>query len=351
MTQEGLGRAVELDRSAICRLEQGERKLDVPELVRIASVLGRPLAHFVTDPVPAVASRRRDGPHATTRGLDTELESFASDVRGLLERDILAPAAPVTREVRRTPRTHDEAEQAAAALRTRASLGSETIDDLARLCEEFGLHSFAAPLGAQGADGACVELAHGEGAAGAAVINGDMPAGRRRMTLAHELGHWVFADAYDAEAAGDGERMINSFAIHFLAPRPGVRRVWSERSSWQLRDRALAIGAVFRLSWSAALGQLRNLDLIDREQHRSLSEQEPRSGDYLRLGLTWREELQAPSLSPGLTAAILTAYATRRLTRARTLELLRGTLAAEQLPARTTGSLDDLRRSFADHDA
>ena len=42
MTQEDLGRAVNLDRSAISRLEKGDRKLNVPELVEIAAVVGRP---------------------------------------------------------------------------------------------------------------------------------------------------------------------------------------------------------------------------------------------------------------------------------------------------------------------
>ena len=40
MTQDGLGRAVGLDRSAISRLENGERKLNVPELVQISAVVG-----------------------------------------------------------------------------------------------------------------------------------------------------------------------------------------------------------------------------------------------------------------------------------------------------------------------
>ncbi|MDQ2635571.1 MAG: hypothetical protein M3Y83_01680, partial [Actinomycetota bacterium] len=44
------------------------------------------------------------------------------------------------------------------------------------------------------------------------------------------------------------------------------------------------------------------------------------------------EELRPPSVSPGLTAAVLNAYADRRLTAARTLELLRGQLQPDELP-------------------
>lgn len=37
LTQEDLGRAVNLDRSAISLLEKGDRKLNVPELVEIVA--------------------------------------------------------------------------------------------------------------------------------------------------------------------------------------------------------------------------------------------------------------------------------------------------------------------------
>ena len=349
MTQEGLGRAVGLDRSAISRLENGERRLNVPELVEIAVVLGRPLAYFVADPVPAAVSRRNDIDHAhdTNRRLDVELDQFASDLRGLMAQDLLRAHERMTLSV---PQAHADAEKAAAKIRAQMSLGSEPILDLGSTCEELGLFTFAAALGENGADGGCVEVEDRTSAIGAAVINGDAAAGRRRMTLAHELGHWVFGDAYDSQASISSERMISSFAIHFLAPRAGVARVWNEHKSWTIRDRALAVGAEFRLSWSAAASHLLNLQLIDYDQHRALNEYEPRRGDYLRLGLGWTEELAAPYLSPTFTAAVLNAYLDEHLTGARALELLRGTLSADQLPQRTGGSTEDLRRSFADHD-
>ncbi|WP_157975191.1 helix-turn-helix domain-containing protein [Glycomyces dulcitolivorans] len=349
LTQADLGRAVELDRSAISRLEQGERKLNVPELVQIAGVLERPLSYFVADPVPAVVSRRTDAAptHATTQRLDLELEQFAADVQALLRRGLL----PARERIEyRTPRDHIEAEHAATAVRAQIALETGPIDDLGQVCEELGMYTFSAHLGTNGADGGCVEVEDETNAAGAAVLNGDIAAGRRRMTLAHELGHWVFGDAYDSEATNDAETMINSFAIHFLAPRAGVSKVWNEYRAWEPRDRALAVAAKFRLSWSAAVNQLRNLDLINFDQHGSFREDEPTPGDYLRLELNWREECAAPYLSPAFTAAILNAYVDGQLTAARSLELLRGTLPATELPTRAGASIEDLRRSFAGHD-
>ncbi|MCL2668386.1 MAG: helix-turn-helix domain-containing protein, partial [Micrococcales bacterium] len=51
VTQEALARAVGLDRTAVVRLEKGERRLSVPELVAVAEVLRRPLAFFVAEPL------------------------------------------------------------------------------------------------------------------------------------------------------------------------------------------------------------------------------------------------------------------------------------------------------------
>ena len=81
MTQEGLGRAVTLDRTAITQLEMGERKLNVAEIVEIARVLGRPLSYFVNASLPAVIRRRQDtvNAHATTRALGEELDQGPAD--------------------------------------------------------------------------------------------------------------------------------------------------------------------------------------------------------------------------------------------------------------------------------
>jgi transcriptional regulator with XRE-family HTH domain len=349
MTQESVARALGLDRTAIVLLEKGERNLKVPELVEIARVLGRPLSYFVQPPVPAAVSRRSapQAAHDSTRALDVEIDQFATDLRGLLDLGLVARV--VREDGAHVPRTHTEAERTAASFRGQAGLTSGPVDDLGRTCEHFGLYTFAAPLGESGPDGGCVEVDTGAGAAGVAVINGDVGSGRRRMTLAHELGHWLFGDAYDTQASLDNEQMINSFAIHFLAPRAGVTNVWLEHSDWSLRDRALAVGVEFRLSWSATISQLRNIDLVSHEERVRLSTTEPRSGDYLRLGLSWSDELGSPYLSPGFIAACLTGYTSSKLTEARALELLRGLLGADDLPALDSPSLDALRRSFKGH--
>jgi transcriptional regulator with XRE-family HTH domain/Zn-dependent peptidase ImmA (M78 family) len=353
ITQEGLGRAVGLDRTAIKHLENGERKLDVTELAAIAQVLGRPLSFFVDSPVPAVVNRRNDTglQHSTSRALDIELDQFALDVQMLLQVDLITPVA---RTGGGTPDDQIRAEQMAKA--TRSSLGMdlgveyEAVQDLGQACERLGLYTYSASLGEAGPDGACVQVAGEYLDVGAAVINGDAPAGQRRMTLAHQLGHWLCEDPYGASASPEDENLIHSFALHFLAPRAGLHMIWSEHDERSDRDRALAVGATYRLSWSATLDQLKNVGIIDFDSFRTLSESEPRLGDYLRLGFSWTDDLTRGYLSPGFVSACINGYADAKLTQARSLELLRGTLAARDLPQKHARSLDDVRASFAGHD-
>jgi transcriptional regulator with XRE-family HTH domain len=172
MTQEGLGRAVQLDRTAISRLEAGDRRLSVPELVAIAAALRRPLSFFVSPPVPAVVSRRSDPmqAHESTHALDIELETFAADVQTLVDMALIIPAG---RSVSgRTPRTHAAAETLAYDCRRTLDLENRPVQDLGGVCERLGLHSFAARLGSGGPDGGCVEVGDGSDAVGAAVIDG-----------------------------------------------------------------------------------------------------------------------------------------------------------------------------------
>lgn len=349
MTQDGLGTAVDLERSAISRLESGERKLNVPELVRIAAALKRPLSFFVEEPIPAVVSRRTDltDEHTSTRQLDYELEMFAADLRGLVSRGLLP--APQRFSVT-TPQDLNGAETAARKLRQYLKLGSAPIEKLSSVAERVGLFMYVVPIGSGGPDGACVEVEAGGVTVGAAVINADTPSGRRRMTFAHELGHWVFGDAYDSSASAETETLIRAFAIHLLAPREGVLTAWNEKNSWPVRDRVLFIAAQFRISWTAASAQARNLHLIDHAEFESLQRNEPRTGDYMRLELDWERESVGVTLSRGYVAAVIEAYGNGRLTQSRTLELLRGTIEAVDLPAVADASLDDLRSSFLGHD-
>lgn len=83
----------------------------------------------------------------------------------------------------------------------------------------------------------------------------DFP-GRRRFTLAHELGHWIChvagaraaAPVYcrDVEPGADRtlvEREANIFAAELLMPGPAVRSAWASRHDPAATASALAVSA------------------------------------------------------------------------------------------------------------
>jgi transcriptional regulator with XRE-family HTH domain/Zn-dependent peptidase ImmA (M78 family) len=329
LTQEHLANRVGIDRTALGLIENGKRKVSAVELVDLAAALDVPLAWFVRDALPAVASRRAEaGPsHELTARLDRELELFSGDVASLVVSGVLA--AVDDRPTWTVPRTHDDSEKVAQQVREHLGAGTGPLLDIAGVAERFGLYSCSLALGAGGADGALVEVADG---VAAAVIDGDAQPARRRMSLAHELGHWLFGDAYDA-GADDAERMINSFAIYLLAPRAGVKQLWNQFRTESARDQAIRVAAAYRISWSAAVLHLLHLNLISDDQRWSLENHIPVAGEFARLRIIrGTEELRPPSVSPGMVSAVLEAYTDRRLTAARTLELLRGQMQQEDLP-------------------
>jgi Zn-dependent peptidase ImmA (M78 family) len=87
---------------------------------------------------------------------------------------------------------------------------------------------------------------------GVTVVNGDLHVGRRRLALAHELGHYLIADPYTTDwrvASSDAEELearLDRFARALLLPEPDVRQRWA---SWigdeeeTLRDACVRAGS------------------------------------------------------------------------------------------------------------
>lgn len=346
LTQAILAERLGIDRTSVVRLEAGSRKVSAGELAGIAETLGRPIDWFVFESPAAVLSRRRDlaDGHSTTLALDVETDRAARDVQFLLDRGILTWPASQPSAV---PGSHEEAERLASTMRTNLGLSDEPLLDLGALAERLGVVTYSLAL--DGADdGGCIELTGvDEQRIGVAVINGSQDPGRRRWTLAHELGHFLVGDAYAADhPAGEIEKYLHSFAAYLLMPRTGVQKVFRETSGRGERTVALTLSARYQTSWTAACGQLRNLGLLSYASFERLVSDLPTRGDYLTLGEDWTEELQAPFVPPTYTKQVLTAYVDGELTPERTVELLRNSLGMSDLPSPKPPSLEELRSAL-----
>lgn len=342
-TQGDLASKLGLDRTAITKIETGDRKVDSFELAQIAEILKRPISWFLMSPVPSVVSRRqaREG---VEKAADIDLELLAADVEQLIEVGLLVPE--VFKDLGVRVDSVQTAEEAARIVRDRLSLPTEPIIDLVGTIERLGLYTFVLELETN-VEGSYVALEQ----CGVALIQGSDPTGKRRFTVAHELGHHVLQDEYSTEwvtgGKDDRERLISAFAIHFLLPRPGIDARWRELDGkGDLWNAAVHIAAEFGVSWSALCAQLVHLDIITEERRRDLAHRPPAGVDFYERGLFIQDIPPSPTLTPGFITAVAKGYRRRLLGRRRALELLRGVADESDLPPQHEVPLDAMIGEF-----
>lgn len=345
VTQTDLARAVRLDRTAVAKIEAGTRKVSATELVAIAAALDRPIDWFVSESPPSVVSRRSDvaaGGHC--RALDLKIEQLARDVAFLTAQGVLQDAG--VRPSLEPPSDLQGAERLAGEARTLMAVPAGPLEDLHRAVEHVGLLAFSLDLGEPGGDAAYVEVE----TFGVALINGHIDPGRRRFNLAHELGHHLFGDAYAPEVAfstvSETERLINAFAIHLLLPRNEVTRFWQSSGDLDPRLAAVALSFKFRASWTATCNQLRTVALLSDAERSNFVSRPPTAADAIALGERWVAELEAPGIPPEYGKRILAAYTGGKLSAARAVELLWGTVSLTDLPDQRPLPLESLRREL-----
>ena len=343
LTQQQVSAVTGLDRTVIVKIEAGSRKVAATELVLLAEALDRPVDWFFSVSPPSVVSRRSDpAVGGRSRVLDSRVERIARDVAFLIDEGEIPQ---VTRIALDPPSTVEASEDAAAKLRRKLDAQQGPLLDLQTFAERAGLFSFSLDLGKAGGDAAYVAV----GDLGVAVINGALDPGRRRFNLAHELGHHVFQDAYAPEVGlspqDENEKLINAFAIHLLLPRSEVRVITSEFEG-NPRLAAVAAAVRHRLSWTAVCAQLRNLGTIDPGTFEELAIHPLSRADFVELGEYWIPELDPPRVPSRYGRKVLAAYRRGKLTEARVLELLWGTVDHSELPAQEEVPLEAWRREF-----
>ena len=207
-----------LDRSALAQAETGRRSLNATELVRLASVLDMRLEWFFQEVPKAVSSRRNAAkPRAASSRIDRFTERLARESEFLMRLGTLDVSA--TPEIT-VPVTTERAE--AAAAEARAILGYDAWEPAAELGGRVArvcLLAFSWEFDGDAADGAFLRLDR----SGVAVVNGSLQSGRRQLALAHQLGHYLFADEYSTEcrtvsaSAGEPRRPHRPFRTSAVA--------------------------------------------------------------------------------------------------------------------------------------
>ncbi|WP_432830237.1 helix-turn-helix domain-containing protein [Dactylosporangium sp. CA-092794] len=334
LTQGDLGERIGLDRTMVAKIEAGTRRIDALELVRLSSALGLSMAHFL-EPPPAVLSRRSvtltdDTDSEVAResaALEAALAEWMRDLRQLIDSGHLA-LPPLLRYPQPVASVAD-ARLAAGWVRRQLDIGDGPIESMLSLCERAG--QFAVVTGVKG-DGASAV----DGALAAAVISVRGDPGRRRATAAHELGHLVLGDEYSSDlgvhaSRADREAVIDAFAAELLVPVAAFAAD-AAASAPIARDRLLQVAARYRASWSLTCRQAEAAGVppVPRRWLQSA----PTRAEFLEaLGFTPPPDLESVRVPPAYAKAVLRAWRDDLITRARTIELMRGQLQDQDLPA------------------
>lgn len=210
--------------AALSHWETGRRLPGLEDLLKIAAALDTPVGTLLPDAEPqrasgAVLLRAMLTPLGT-KHLEAQLENFIqrAEAQPLLERLITVPSD-------RASRTATELLMRATEFGVQPTIERPyvDVDALATLC---GVHVIQEPF-EDGLSGLLVMLDNGA----AIGVNQQHPDGRKRFTIAHELGHYLLAhydrfhlDLPSAEAGESPlfdwrlEREANQFAADLLMP-------------------------------------------------------------------------------------------------------------------------------------
>ncbi len=332
LTQAECAKLAGLHRSALAKIETGSRGVGATELVSIANAVDTRIEWLFNEAPAAVISRRRgrnlDAPGPS---VDRMVERAARETEFLqrLGVGLELPSSPALD----FPATSEDAETAASA--TRRLLGynaDEPASNLARAAEALGLLTFSLALGHNDADGALMLLNEG----GVAVVNGSWAVGRRRLTLAHEIGHYVFADEYStdwpvAQPQAEGlEARIDRFARALLLPCAALRDRW--HGGEDILTDAVLIASEYQVDMTTLAQRLAELDIASADEVARVRRARTRQADVVDHGLIVPVELEPPKLPDAYSKAVLRAYRAEDISVARALALLFDTWDAAELP-------------------
>jgi Zn-dependent peptidase ImmA (M78 family) len=321
----------------LAKIETGVRGVSALELVAIARELRRRVEWFVDPGPPSIVSYRAAKSGVATQAIDHELDRIVRDVEFVVgEVPQLVEGQP---DPQPSPTSLSAAEDLAVEARSLLKLGAhEPALELSRLVTGIGLLPFALPLG-DGADAGTVLLRAG----GVSVINGDLRVGRRRLALAHELGHYLLADAYTTDwrvasmEADALEARFDRFARALLLPGADLRDRWAQWTASvgeTTRDAAVRAGSHYQVDMATLARRLTELGLVDAGQANSIRGVQTKKADIVEKNLVVARELEPVALPRTYEQAVLRLYRHEVVTVDRALGLLLGTFDEEALPDR-----------------
>ncbi|MDP9366974.1 MAG: XRE family transcriptional regulator [Chloroflexota bacterium] len=266
LTQADLARASGISQATISRLEDNGMPSD-EQVGRLAAVLDFPIEFFFQpDPVYGFGvgelfhRRRKTIPTRVLNAVHAEINIRRIAVSRLLRAlDLPAPDLPVV--------DRDEGpmspEDAARALRARWLLPAGPVRSVTEILARAGILVIPGRFESHQVDAIGLWPVQSPPLV---FVNEDVSQDRLRLTLMHEVGHFVLHTGWGLVLGQEVEEEANRFAAEFLAPAKEI--------SPQLRDLTLAkLGQLkrhWRISMGALLVRAKELGCITERRYQSL---------------------------------------------------------------------------------
>lgn len=239
ITQEELSADLGITQAALSRYENGLREPDDEMADKLAKALGVTtdfLRHEfrMRGAIAADAHMRRQktAKPSDWKRLEARLNSLRMHSSYLLER---IPLRPEHHVIQVDPDEHEPAD-AAGMLRAAWRMPFGAVRNLVRWVEAAGVVIVEEGLGTHRIDG----MSQWAGEHAVIVLNASLPVDRKRLTIAHELGHLVLHSTYlDA----DVEEQANQFAVEFLMPQHIIEPELTNLTLGKLLDMKVEWGA------------------------------------------------------------------------------------------------------------
>lgn len=346
LTQEQLAYESGVPRTVIAKIERGLRRVGALELVDIAEGLGTRVEWLLNEaPAAVVAHRTRLDPELDVATIDRELERLARDASLVFELD--PGLVPADLPVKQVPTTAQEAELLARQARKLAGLKAvQPVNDLVVTTAKLGLFAFSAPLGSDTADAASTLVSPG----GIALINSSNAVGRRRLALAHELGHFLVRDDYTVDwsvaehtASDKTEVLLDRFARAFLLPVDALKLFWQRvREQHDLRTAAVITASHFHVDMSTLARRLLEMDIADHDETKAVRGVRTTKADIVEHGLKVTYEMEDKSVADGYAKSVLGIYSAERISAERAIGLLYGVFGPDDLPELRVRHADEI---------
>lgn len=325
ITQDVAATSIGLPRTAITKIESGERLISTLELSKLAKLYHRSISYFFSDEVgdDLIVELHRVAPGLNKKPEVKKHVDMCIDLcrEGVILERILGNGGGIYLPSYTSiiPKSGQEAvkqgENIAKQERSRLGLGSAPIGDIAELISNQNIWTSSA----QFPDSMSGLFIHHESIGLAIFVNDNHVNTRKRFSYAHEYAHALFDrdrnQSITVSSHDNNSEMIekraNAFAAEFLMPEDGVREllkvlnkggavrgekllydptseetmqvsIRSDSNSQKITYQDLAyIAYYFGVSYQSSAYRLKNLSLISKEEYSQLIDREGAGKSYL----------------------------------------------------------------------